>query len=185
MGASDSPFEEMATVAAGFLRERMGPRIVTIDFGNWDSHSDQNARQLITPQNQWPGRYPSFYRKLNSGMRALRTGLGSTWQDTAVLIFTEFGRTVRVNGTNGTDHGTAGAAMLAGGAVAGGRVISDWRGLAPRDLLEDRDLYPTTDIRSLFKATLREHMGLSDTDIETTVFPQTASIGALEGLFRA
>ena len=185
MGASDSPFEEMATVAAGFLRERMGPRIVTIDFGNWDSHSDQNARELITPQNQWPGRYPSFYRKLNSGMRALRTGLGSTWQDTAVLIFTEFGRTVRVNGTNGTDHGTAGAAMLAGGAVAGGRVISDWRGLAPRDLLEDRDLYPTTDIRSLFKATLREHMGLSDTDIETTVFPQTASIGALEGLFRA
>ena len=98
-------------------------------------------------------------------MRALKTGLGSTWQDTAVLIFTEFGRTVRVNGTNGTDHGTAGAAMLAGGAVAGGRVISDWRGLAPRDLLYDRDLYPTTDVRALFKATLREHMGLLDTDI--------------------
>ena len=184
MGSAESPFEEMATVAAAFLREKAGPRIVTIDFGNWDSHSDQNARELITPQNQWPGRYPSFYRKLNSGMRALKTGLGSTWQDTAVLIFTEFGRTVRVNGTNGTDHGTAGAAMLAGGAVAGGRVISDWRGLAPRDLLDDRDLYPTTDVRALFKATLREHMGLLDTDIEMTVFPQSASIGALEGVFR-
>ena len=99
-------------------------------------------------------------KQLDDGLAALRDGLGDAWQRTAVLVMTEFGRTVHANGTGGTDHGTGTVAFLAGGAVAGGRVLADWPGLADGQLLEGRDLQPTLDLRALAKGLLAAHLRL-------------------------
>jgi uncharacterized protein (DUF1501 family) len=100
-----------------------------------------------------------------------------------VLIVTEFGRAVAPNGSGGTDHGTAGAAFVAGGAVRGGRVISDWPGLGQRDLYEERDLRPTLDLRALFKAALAAQLGLGEAALETEVFPDSRAVRPLDGVF--
>ncbi|MEO1321046.1 MAG: DUF1501 domain-containing protein, partial [Pseudomonadota bacterium] len=123
------------------------------------------------------------FRGLDGALAEFQKGMGGAWGDTAVLIMTEFGRTVRVNGTRGTDHGTAGAAELVGGSVRGGRVIADWPGLATGTLYQDRDLYPTMDLRSLCKATLIEHLELDAAHIDREVFPDATPVPLLEGLF--
>jgi uncharacterized protein (DUF1501 family) len=115
-------------------------------------------------------------RGLDTGLAMLKTELGDVWQSTSVLIVTEFGRTVAVNGTRGTDHGTAGCAFLAGGAVAGGRVVADWPGLAGRDLHENRDLRATTDLRAIFKGVLADRFGLAEAALEETVFPGSRAV---------
>ena len=99
-------------------------------------------------------------QQLDAGLAALKDGLGPAWRQTAVLVMTEFGRTARVNGTKGTDHGTGTVAFVLGGAVAGGRVAADWPGLGAGQLLEDRDLQPTPDLRSVAKGLLAQHLGL-------------------------
>jgi hypothetical protein len=96
------------------------------------------------------------------------------WQRTAVLIVTEFGRTAAANGTRGTDHGTGAAAFLMGGAVNGGRVISDWPGLADRGLYQGRDLKPTTDLRAVMKGVLGDHLQVPASALEREVFPDSA-----------
>jgi len=153
--------------AARFLAAADGPRIAVIEAGGWDTHANQGAAQ---------GTLATRLTQLDAGLEALRTELGPVWDKTTVMVVTEFGRTVAVNGTRGTDHGTAGVAFVAGGAVAGGRVISDWPGLAERDLYEGRDLKPTLDLRALFKGVLGEQFGLSASALETRVFPGSGSI---------
>ena len=113
----------------------------------------------------------------------LKKSLGAAWRQTAVLIVTEFGRTVAPNGSTGTDHGTGGAAFVAGGAVRGGRVIADWPGLRESDLHEGRDLRPTLDLRALFKAALIAQLALEEAVLETRVFPESTGVRPLEGLF--
>ncbi|MDB5671499.1 MAG: hypothetical protein JWO25_2458, partial [Alphaproteobacteria bacterium] len=113
------------------------------------------------------------------------TGLGPAWSETLVLVATEFGRTAAPNGTNGTDHGTASAAMLLGGAVKGGRVIADWPGLAPAALYEQRDLKPTTDLDALIANALGQHYGLELPRTMATLFPNGTRARALDGLIRA
>lgn len=189
MGGGDAEtgmFETLAAAAASFLKLDEGPRIATIDYGNWDSHSDQNRRNVPGPENAYyAGRFPEMYLSLDRGLQALKEGLGEVWSKTAVLVVTEFGRTVHVNGTAGTDHGTAGAALLLGGAVKGGRVIADWRGLGTKDLYEERDLYPTADTRGLMKAILHDHFGVAEAAIEDTIFPDSRQVRMFEGIFRA
>jgi uncharacterized protein (DUF1501 family) len=102
-----------------------------------------------------------------------------------VVAITEFGRTAQVNGTVGTDHGTGTVAFLAGGAVAGGRVIADWPGLKPAQLFEARDLAPTTDLRAVLKGVLADHLGLSPAVLGSSVFPGTASVRPMKGLIAA
>ena len=102
--------------------------------------------------------------------------------DTAELVVTEFGRTVRLNGSRGTDHGTATVAFLIGGAVKGGRVLADWPGLAERQLWEARDLAPTTDLRAVMKGVLAEHLGLEDRVLGERIFPQSAGVARVRGL---
>lgn len=185
-GSNTGLFQTLSAAAGSFLAQENGPRIATIDYGGWDSHSDQNRRNVPGPENAYyAGRFPEMYLALDAGLQALKEGLGEAWSKTAVLIVTEFGRTVHVNGTEGTDHGTAGAALLLGGAVAGGRVIADWRGLKTRDLYEERDLYPTTDTRSVMKGLLHDHLGLAEGVLEDRVFPDSRRANPLDGLTRS
>ena len=122
--------------------------------------------------------------QLDAGLAALKEGLGDVWRETAVLAMTEFGRTARVNGTKGTDHGTGTVAFVLGGAVAGGRVVADWPGLGAGRLLEDRDLAPTTDLRSVAKGMLAQHLGLNSSAL-AGVFPASETAQARIGMIRA
>jgi uncharacterized protein (DUF1501 family) len=115
---------------------------------------------------------------------ALQAGLGPVWDDTLVLVATEFGRTVAVNGTGGTDHGTGTAAMLFGGAVKGGRVVADWPGLAPADLYEARDLKPTMQLDAFIGGAVASHFAVDPARAMTALFPAGARTAAIEGLLR-
>ena len=108
--------------------------------------------------------------------------MGGRWRDTVVVVATEFGRTARINGTEGTDHGTGTIALLAGGAVKGGRVIADWPGLKPASLYEGRDLAPTTDLRAVIKGVLADHLGIGERALADTVFPDSAAARPMKGL---
>jgi len=106
------------------------------------------------------------------------------WRSTVVLLATEFGRTAAINGTRGTDHGTGAAAFLLGGAVAGGRVLADWPGLARGNLLDDRDLKPTRDLRTVMKGVLRDHLGVPASALDGQVFPDSTGARPMDGLIR-
>ena len=108
--------------------------------------------------------------------------MGPAWRETVVAVMTEFGRTARINGTAGTDHGTGTVALLAGGALKGGRIIADWPGLKPADLYEDRDLKATTDLRALLKGLLRDHLRADELALAEKVFPGSADVKPIAGL---
>src|SRR5665213_3293447 len=109
--------------------------------------------------------------------------MGPLWRQTVVVAVTEFGRTVAVNGNNGTDHGTASLLLVMGGAVKGGRVAGDWPGLAL--LQDDRDLRVTTDSRGVMKGILRDHLGIDAATLDRKVFPDSADLRPIGGLVRA
>lgn len=163
----------LASAAARFLASPDGPRIAVLDAGGWDTHQNQGGAQ---------GPLAQRLRGLDSGLQLLKAELGQHWQRTTVVVVTEFGRAAPVNGTRGTDHGTAGCAFVAGGAVAGGRVLADWPGLGSRDLYDGRDLRPTTDLRALFKAVLHERFGVGEAALARAVFPGSDAVEPLEGL---
>jgi uncharacterized protein (DUF1501 family) len=162
-GANVGP---LATAAGRFLAAAEGPRVAVLDIGGWDTHANQGGAQ---------GALALRLRGLDSGLAQLKDALSAAWRDTTVLVVTEFGRTVAVNGTRGTDHGTAACVFLAGGAVQGGRVLADWPGLAQRDLHEGRDLRATTDLRSVLKGVLAGALGVPETALERDVFPGSAA----------
>jgi uncharacterized protein (DUF1501 family) len=156
---------ETVQTAAGFLKREDGPAVAVFDTTGWDTHFNEGGSQ---------GQLTQRLAALDAALRALKDSLGTTWQRTVVLIATEFGRTAAANGTRGTDHGTAAAALLLGGAVQGGRVICDWPGLSARALYEGRDLKPTLDMRSIIKSVLRDHLNISPRRLDTDVFPNNA-----------
>ncbi|MFC0576002.1 DUF1501 domain-containing protein [Paraburkholderia solisilvae] len=160
--------------AAGLLARDDGPRIAMIETAGWDTHSAQTQRLTTT------------LKGLDALLAALRDGLGPHWAHTTVLVATEFGRTAAENGTGGTDHGTASAAMLIGGAVAGGRVIADWPGLRQADLYEARDLKPTTALDALIAGAAAESLRLDPQRTAQALFGQTATAHRpVDGLMRA
>ena len=108
--------------------------------------------------------------------------MGDAWRETVVAVITEFGRTARINGTNGTDHGTGTVALLAGGALRGGRVIADWPGLKQAQLHEERDLKPTTDLRAVLKGLLRDHLRVDERALASIVFPDSIGVAPFAGL---
>ena len=144
-------------------------RIATFSLPGWDTH--QNQARLL------PGRL----KDLSGTLLEMKAGLGRNWDNTLVLAITEFGRTARENGSGGTDHGTGGAMLLAGGALKGRRVLGDWPGLDQADLYQQRDLRPTRDVRAYAGWALRDMFGLSTTDLERTVFPDL-DLGGTPGL---
>jgi uncharacterized protein (DUF1501 family) len=148
-------------LAAKMLAGENGARIAMIETGGWDTHSGQR------------GRLNAQLRGLDQMVSAMKTGLSADWNDTLVLVATEFGRTVAPNGTGGTDHGQASAAMLLGGAVKGGEVIADWPGLAQAALYEGRDLKPTTDLDALIAGALAQLYGVEPALAMRTLFPES------------
>jgi uncharacterized protein (DUF1501 family) len=166
---------ETVRTAAGFLKRDDGPAVAVFDTTGWDTHANEGSGQ---------GQLAARLGALDGAMRVLKEQLGATWQRTAVLVVTEFGRTAAANGTRGTDHGTGAAAFLAGGAVAGGRVLSDWPGLGAASLYEGRDLRPTTDLRAVMKGVLAEHLHVPVTALDREVFPQSSAAKPLGGLIR-
>lgn len=174
--APGGAYAETVRAAAGFLRQEDGPQVAVFDTTGWDTHANEGGAE---------GQLASRLATLDKGLATLKEQLGPVWKDTAVLLVTEFGRTAPINGTRGTDHGTATMAFLAGGAVAGGRVIADWPGLSSRALYQGRDLMPTLDLRCVLKGVLAEQLGISARALEASVFPQSEQARALQGLIRA
>ncbi len=152
---------DSAETIARFAAERLRgeSRIAAFSLSGFDTH----ARQDVSLRRALD--------RLQTAILTLRGDLGDVWQKTAVVAMTEFGRTVQVNGTKGTDHGTGGAKILAGGALRGGRVLGDWPGLTEADLYKRRDLMPTQDVRAYAGWIMRDLFELSPGVIERTVFP--------------
>ena len=163
-------FVVLADAAGKLLAAPDGPRVAALELTGWDTHQGQN------------GALARALGELDAGIAALHAALGPAWADTAVLTVTEFGRTARINGTNGTDHGTGTVAFVMGGRVAGGRVLADWPGLDR--LYENRDLAPTRDLRGLAKAMLVRQLGLSR-DALGQVFPGSVGVDAETRLFKS
>jgi uncharacterized protein (DUF1501 family) len=163
-------FQTLASEAGRLLAAADGPRIAALEIGGWDTHAAQGGR-LAAPLSQ-----------LDAGLVALKQSMGDAWRHTAVLVMTEFGRTVRVNGTKGTDHGTGTVAFALGGAVAGGKVRANWPGLAPSNLFENRDLMPTTDLRAVLKTVMREHLRIPQDKLESVVFPNSGDARPMAGI---
>jgi uncharacterized protein (DUF1501 family) len=166
-------FAEAAGAAAKFMARPDGPRVGALAFDGWDTHQDEGAVG---------GRLALLLAALDGALASIEKEMGPAWRETVVTIVTEFGRTARVNGTEGTDHGTATVALLAGGALKGGRVIADWPGLGDTSLYEGRDLKPTTDLRAVLKGVLKDHLRVPDAVLATKVFPDSVAARAMAGL---
>jgi uncharacterized protein (DUF1501 family) len=173
-GFGPKAFKPLCEAAGKLLAAEGGPRVAAMDMGGWDTHVGQGAET---------GRLATNFQGFAEGLDALAQSLGDAWRETVVVTVTEFGRTVRVNGTNGTDHGTASLMFVMGGAVKGGRIAGDWPGLA--QLQDGRDLRVAIDSRGVMKAILRDHLGLDGQYLATRVFPETGAIKPMSGLLRA
>jgi uncharacterized protein (DUF1501 family) len=173
-GASGpAAMRQVARGAAKLMSADDGPRIAALAFDGWDTHANEGGPV---------GRLAQLLSGLDGALAELEAGLSERWRDTIVVVATEFGRTARINGTQGTDHGTGTIALLAGGAVKGGRVISDWPTLKPASLYEGRDLKPTTDLRGVIKGVLSDHLGIGERVLAETVFPDSAAAKPIKGL---
>jgi len=160
----------LGSTLAGFMVQDGGPRVATLSLDGWDTHAGQ-VGQLNTRLSY-----------LDAVLDGLNTGLGAEWANTVVVVATEFGRTARVNGTGGADHGTGSTALVLGGGLKRGGIIGDWPTLKPASLFENRDLAPSLDLRGLFKGVLGEHMGVDHAALETTIFPDSAAARPVTGL---
>jgi uncharacterized protein (DUF1501 family) len=168
-------FAESAAAAAKFLARADGPRVGALAFDGWDTHA---AEGVVN------GRLAMLLGALDGAIAAIESEMKDAWRETVVAVITEFGRTARINGTEGTDHGTATVALLAGGALKGGRVVADWPGLKPAKLHDGRDLKPTTDLRAVLKGLLKDHLRVDGTALAVNVFPDSSGVKPMPGLLQ-
>jgi uncharacterized protein (DUF1501 family) len=166
-------FAEAAGTAARYLARADGPRVGAMGFVGWDTHINEGATV---------GQLANLLGALDGALAAIETNMGDAWRETVVAVITEFGRTAKINGTSGTDHGTGTVAFLTGGALRGGRVIADWPGLKLAQLYEQRDLAPTTDLRAVLKGLLRDHLRVDERALASNVFPDSAGVALTTGL---
>ena len=166
-------FAEAAGTAAKYLARPDGPRVGALAFNGWDTHINEGIAS---------GLLANLFGALDGAFHAIETGAGDAWAETVVAVVTEFGRTARINGTQGTDHGTGTVALLIGGALKGGRVVADWPGLKASDLYENRDLKPTMDLRAVLKGLLRDHLRVDDRALAEAVFPGSEAVKPISGL---
>lgn len=163
----------LGKTVAGFMVQPNGPQVVAISVDGWDTHANQGAAE---------GQLATRLLYLDALLSGLNEGLGEAWKNTVVVVATEFGRTARINGTSGTDHGTASTALVLGGALKGGGIIGDWPTLRGEALFENRDTRPTLDMRGLFKGVLADHLGVDRGALDTVVFPGSAAVRPVTGL---
>jgi uncharacterized protein (DUF1501 family) len=168
-----SDVKSFAVTAAKFLTAPDGPSIAVLSLDGFDTHARQGAAE---------GQLANRLGIMDDVLTGLQQGMGDQWKNTVVVIATEFGRTARVNGTGGTDHGTASTVILAGGALKPGGIVGDWPTLQQTKLFENRDLAPTLDVRAIFKGVLVEHLGIDGRALETVVFPNSREAKAVRGL---
>jgi uncharacterized protein (DUF1501 family) len=166
-------FAEAAGTAAKFMARPDGPRVGALALDGWDTHANEGALD---------GRLAALLGALDGAIAAIETNMGEAWRESVVAIITEFGRTARINGTEGTDHGTGTVALLAGGALKGGRVVTDWPGLKEANLHEKRDLKATTDLRAVLKGLLRDHLRVDEGVLASKVFPESSAVKPIAGL---
>ena len=166
-------FTEAASGVARFMVRPDGPRVGALAFDGWDTHANEGAAH---------GRLSALLGALDGALAAFEGGMGAAWSETAIAVITEFGRTARINGTEGTDHGTATVALLAGGALKGGHVIAEWPGVADTALFQGRDLKPTTDLRAIIKGILRDHVCVDERALAQQVFPGSETVKPIGGL---
>jgi uncharacterized protein (DUF1501 family) len=166
-------FTDVAVTAAKYLARPDGPRVGAVGVSGWDTHINEGATG---------GQLANLLGALDATIPAFETNMGDTWKETVVVFITEFGRTARINGTDGTDHGTGTVAWVVGGALKGGRVIADWPGLKETDLYERRDLKATIDLRAVLKGVLRDHLRVDERALAATVFPGSENVKAMDGL---
>jgi len=166
-------FNDVAVTAAKYLARPDGPRVGAVGVNGWDTHINEGATG---------GQLANLLGALDGTIPAFEQNMGETWKETVVVFITEFGRTARINGTEGTDHGTGTVAWIIGGAVKGGRVIAEWPGLKEADLYEDRDLKATTDLRAVLKGVLRDHLRVDERALAATVFPGSDGVKPMAGL---
>jgi uncharacterized protein (DUF1501 family) len=160
----------LGATVSGFMTQANGPQIVAISVDGFDTHANQAGQLTVR------------LAYLDAVLEGLSAGLGDEWKNTVVIAATEFGRTARVNGTGGTDHGTASTVLLLGGALKPGGIVGDWPTLKQSALFENRDTAPTVDMRGLFKGVLADHIGVDRTALDTTVFPDSAGVAPLSGI---
>jgi uncharacterized protein (DUF1501 family) len=158
--------------AARILRQEQGPNIAAMEFSGWDTHANQGMAG---------GSLDRLLGQLAEGLVAFRTEMGGAWQNTTVVVMTEFGRTARPNGTNGTDHGTAGAGFVLGPGLSRAQVLADWPGLAQSALYEGRDLKPTIDTRAVLKAVVAGTFDTTSAQLDR-VFPNSTGVRPLATL---
>jgi uncharacterized protein (DUF1501 family) len=166
-------FSDAAGTAAKFLAQPDGPRVGALALDGWDTHFNEGIAQ---------GRLSQLLGSLDAALAAIKSNMGSAWRETVVALATEFGRTARINGTAGTDHGTATVALLVGGALKGGRIIADWPGLKAADLYQGRDLKPTIDLRAVIKGVLKDHLHADERALAQNVFPGSDGVKPMTGL---
>ena len=161
-----------ATLAA-FMTQPDGKQVAAVSIDGFDTHANQGAAQ---------GQLAARLTYVDAFLDGLSSELGPSWNDTIVVMATEFGRTARVNGTGGTDHGTGSTALVLGGALKSGGIIGDWPTLAQNRLFENRDTAPTFDMRGLFKGVLRDHLGVERAKLDTLVFPSSSGVQPVSNL---
>jgi uncharacterized protein (DUF1501 family) len=164
---------KLGETLAAFMTAPDGKQVAAVSIDNFDTHANQGSSQ---------GQLAARLAYLDAFLDGVASGLGPAWRDTIVVSVTEFGRTARVNGTKGTDHGTASTALLMGGALKRGGIVGDWPTLQEARLFENRDTAPTADMRALFKGVLRDHLGLDRTALDNLVFPGSAGVAPMTGL---
>ena len=144
---------------AQLIKADIGLQVAFADVTGWDTHVNQGATE---------GQLAGRLGELGEALAAFTRDVGERMRDVVVLTMSEFGRTVRENGSSGTDHGHATAMLVLGGPVNGGRVLGKWPGLDPAQRFEGRDVAVTTDFRDLFAELLARHLGARDL---SAVFP--------------
>ncbi|MEZ8735742.1 DUF1501 domain-containing protein [Vibrio sp. 10N.222.54.B12] len=164
-------FKSLMGKTGDILSADNGPNIAALELGGWDTHANQGNVN---------GRLSNQLKTLDGGLAALKASLGDRWQKTVIIAASEFGRTAKENGTKGTDHGTGNVMFVAGGALpslkgVGGKVIANWPGLSQSQLYEGRDLNPTTDMRSVIKGVLYQHLSVEVKQLNI-IFPDSADI---------
>jgi uncharacterized protein (DUF1501 family) len=165
--------EKIGATLAGFMVQPGGFQVAAVSIDNFDTHANQGAAK---------GQLATRLAYVDAFAEGLRSGLGPSWSDSVIVMATEFGRTARINGTGGTDHGTASTALVLGGALKRGGIIGDWPTLRQASLFENRDLAPALDMRGLFKGVLRDHLGVDRAALDSRVFPESAGAPPVAGL---